>query len=164
MRRYERVLGILALLCLLGTLLVWAGTVPPNVDQHRYPGNEQLVENYDAYVGSQAQVGGTVVQTDPVVLELTHYKSTREVIVRDVPQPVQAGDRIVVFGEVQPNSVIDSRTITTREPWEATYMYLISFIGGLWVLAGLIHGWRLDWDRWTIVPRENRIWTERDDA
>lgn len=164
MRRYERALGIVALLCLLGTLLVWAGTVPPDIDQHRYPGNEQIVENYDAYVGSPAQVGGTVVQTDPVVLELTHHRSMREVTVRDVSRPIQAGDRIVVFGEIQPNDVIDSQGSTVRKPWEAIYMYLISFLGGLWVVARLLNGWRLDRDRWTIVPREDRIWTRRDDA
>lgn len=162
--RHARVLGIIALICLLGSLLVWAGTVPPNPDQHRYPGNEQIVEDYDAYIGKQVQVGGTVVQTDPVVLELTHYRGTRTVTVRDVHQPVQPGDRVVVFGEAQPNDVIDSQGVTVREPWEASYMYLISFLGGLWVLARLSNGWRLDRDRWTIVPRENRIWTRGDDA
>lgn len=162
--RYKRLLGIIGLICLLATLLVWAGTVPPNVDQHRYLGNEQIVESYDAYIGSQAQVGGTVVRTDPVVLKLIHHRSTHEVIVRDVPQSTQPGDRIVVFGTVQRNDVIDSQGSTVREPWEPIYMYLISCLGGLWILARLINGWRFDWDQWTIVPRENRIWTGRDDA
>lgn len=162
--RHARVLGIIALICLLGVLLVWSGTVPPNPDQHRYPGNEQIVENYDAYLGKQVQVGGTVVQIDPVVFELKHYKRTRTVTVRDFPQSVQPGDRVVVFGTVQPNNVIEGQGSTAREPWEAIYMYLISFLGGLWVLARLINGWRLDCDRWTIFPRENRIWTGHDDA
>lgn len=158
---HARALGIIALVCLLGVLLVWAGTVPPNPDQHRYPGNEQIVETYDAYPGKQVQVGGTVVQTDPVVLELKHYKQTRTVTVRDVPQSVQPGDRVVVFGEVQPNDVIDSQGVAVREQWEAIYMYLVSFLGGLWVLVRLVTGWQLDRDQWTIVPRENRLWRGR---
>ena len=61
--RYQRLLGIIGLVCLRGALVVWAGTVPPNPDQHRYPGNEQVVENYHTYLGKQVRVGGTVVQT-----------------------------------------------------------------------------------------------------
>lgn len=163
-RRYGRALGVLTLICLLCALLVWAGTVPPNINQHRHPGNEEIVTHYDAYVGSEVEIGGTVVQTEPVTLKLTHHRSTRTVTVRDVDQPIEIGDRIVVFGAVQPNNVIISRGTTVRKPWEASYMYVISFLGGLWVLARLVNGWRLDRNRWTINPRESRLWKWHEDA
>jgi hypothetical protein len=162
--RRTRLLGVVFLLCLLAVLLVWAGTVSPNPEQHRYPGTEALLDDYDAYVGSHAQVGGTVVQTDPVVIELTYDERTRELTVHNLEQPVTTGEQIVVFGTVRDGSVIVAEAAHTRERWEAWYMYLISFVGGLWVLARLLNGWEIDRARWTIDPREDRRFRWGDDA
>lgn len=164
--RRRRVLGIVVLVCLLGSLLVWSGTVSPNPGQNRYPGTEALLEHDDAYVGEQVQISGTVIGTDPVVIELTHGDATRELTVRNVDRSVSPGDKLSVFGTVQAGDAIVATAVSTRESWETQYMYLVSFIGGLWVLLRLLNGWRFEADHWTLKPRERlRVrWYGGDDA
>ncbi|WP_124197252.1 hypothetical protein [Natrarchaeobius chitinivorans] len=41
----------------------------------------------------------------------------------------------------------------TRESWETTYMYYISWVGGIWTTIRFVQGWRFDRERLAFVPR-----------
>ncbi|WP_092734206.1 hypothetical protein [Halopenitus persicus] len=162
----RRDIGILVLLALLCGLLVWAGTVKPDPTENRYPETDDLLTDYDRYVGQCTQIGGTVVSTDPVIIELSNEIDTRHITVRGVHRDVTADESLVVFGRVRPNSVIDAGGVITREPWEQWYMYAVSVIGGLWVLGRLLNRWQFNRRTWTVEPRETpRVtWRGGDDA
>lgn len=155
--RPTRVVGILLLLCLLAGLFVWAGTMSPNPTENRYPGTTELLNNYDDYLGDSTQIGGTVIQTNPVVLEVSDGAETRELTVRNLREPVPVREQLVVFGTVRSDNTIVANRSMSREPWEAQYMYAVSFLAGLWVLGRLVNGWRFNRDQWTVEPRDTPL-------
>jgi hypothetical protein len=155
----RRALGVVVLVGVLCSLFVWAGTTSPNPAANRYPGTTELLEDYDAYVGERVQVGGTVAGTDPVVVEISNGVASRDITVRNAGQPVEEGEQLVVFGTVRAGGTIVVDDARAREPWEAQYMYAVSFLGGLWVLGRLVNGWTVNTDRWTVEPRDTRRWS-----
>jgi len=153
-RPRHRLLALIVLIAVLVGLLVLAGTVDPDPRENRYPGGSDLVTNYETHVGHQASVSGTVVSTDPVIIEISKGVETAHLNVENYDRPVTEGKTLGVFGTVQPEATITAQRGYTREPWEEYYMYLVSFLAGLWVLARIVTGWRLDTDTWTITPKE----------
>jgi len=118
--------------------------------------------SYDAYVGDRVQAGGTVVETDPVVFVVTTKDGDEmEITAVSFEGDPSVGDEINVYGTLETDQrvmVIDSYT---REPWERYYMYAVSFIAGVWVLARFVRGWRFDPDTFAFEPRtEARAETE----
>ncbi|MFB6202613.1 MAG: hypothetical protein ABEI98_11470 [Halorhabdus sp.] len=157
----RRALGVIVLVGLLFGLFVWAGTTSPNPAANRYPGTTALLEDYDAYVGERVQVGGTVMRTDPVVIAISNGVASRELTVRNAGQSVEVGDQLVVFGTVRAGNTVVVAESRAREPWEAQYMYAVSFLGGLWVLGRLVNGWTINTNRWTVEPRDTKRWSWR---
>jgi len=152
--RRARALGILVLVCLLAGMFVWAGSITPNPAENRYPGNTELLEDYEAHIGDPVQISGPVVHTEPVIIRISNSHESREINVQNFHPSVSVGERIVVFGTVGDDNTLDSDDAVVREPWEAKYMYLVSFVGGLWVLARLVNGWKINTDRWSVKPRD----------
>jgi hypothetical protein len=157
----RRALGVVVLVGLLCGLFVWAGTASPNPAANRYPGTTDLLEDYDAYVGERVQVGGTVVGTDPVVIEMSDGVASRELTVRNTGNPVEVGEQLVVFGTLRAGDAVVVADSRVREPWEAQYMYVVSFLGGLWVLWRLVNGWTINTETWTVEPRDTNRWQWR---
>lgn len=160
--RRTRVIVVAFLMIVLCGLLVWAGTLEPDPDRNEFPNENDFVMSYDAYVGDRVQVGGTVVETDPVVFVVTTKDGDRmEITAVSFEADPSVGDEINVYGTLETEQrviVIDSYT---REPWERYYMYAVSFIAGLWVLVRFVRGWRFDRDTFAFKPRtEARAETE----
>lgn len=101
-----------------------------------------------------------------MVVELTNGVASREVTLRNVGQPLAVGNKVSVFGVVQAEGTILVTEVVIREPWEAVYMYVVSFLAGLWVLARLLNGWTVDKNHWTIAPRSSTVlaWRDEEDA
>jgi hypothetical protein len=57
------------LLGLLFGATVGFGSLSPNPDAGRYPGAEPVRDQPETLIGSQVTVWGTIVETDPVVLQ-----------------------------------------------------------------------------------------------
>lgn len=149
----SRLLAIGILLVILAGLFVWAGTIEPDPADNNYPGVSDIHETPDEYVGDRISVDGTVVDMDPLTIETTVAGDRITFVIENADPDVAAGDHLVVFGTLQPNNHVTAIDTVHREPWEAYYMYVVSFLAGLWVLARLVDGWTLDTDDWTIVPR-----------
>ncbi len=151
--RAQRVIALPLLLGALVGLTLWFGTVPPNPELGYYPTADHLVVDYDTYVGEQVQVGGTVVETDPVVVfvEYASWDGHRYRMGSDrlrITGPVgavQEGQAVQVYGTVQPGGTIHATEIVVVHVEDWLYMYVVSFLAGLWVLARLVKGW-------TVVP------------
>jgi len=151
----RRAFGVVILLGLLCGLFVWAGTTTPDPAANRYPGTTDLLEDDDAYVGERVQTGGTVVSTDPVVIEISNGVASQELTVRNTGHPVELGEQLIVFGILQTDTTVVVDDSLVSEPWETQYMYLVSFLGGLWVLGRLVNGWRINTETWTVEPRDD---------
>jgi len=155
-----RFLTIAILLALLAVLFVWAGTIDPDPADNNYPDTEDIHETSDRYVGEPVSVGGTVVDTDPLTIENDPIKGEPiRFVIENADPDVTVGDTLSVFGTLQPNNHVDATTTVSRKPWEAQYMYVVSFLGGLWVLARLCNHWTVDTTTWSIVPRTNPLVT-----
>ncbi|WP_396611629.1 hypothetical protein ACH9L7_15745 [Haloferax sp. S1W] len=158
----RRLAGILLLMGFLVALMVAFGALSPNPAVGAYPEGEHLDANYNAWVGEKAALWGTVVETDPLVIE-DEYGAGKSVHVEltDTSIDVPLGDRIAVYGVVEPDHTI---RVLNAYPIPATnylYMYAVSFLAGLWVLTRLVRTWRLDTQTWALEPRPNpRSWTQ----
>ena len=144
-----RALSILLLLGGLVGLFVVHGTLEPAPDQHAYPGTDDLVADPDVHVGEQVEVGGTVVETAPVVLQL---ENGDEYVVDGAP-PAEVGQQLSVFATVSADGRLEAHDGVAREPWETTYMYAVSIVAALWVLARGLRHWRVDGRDLVVVPR-----------
>jgi hypothetical protein len=153
----SRLLAILVLFALLFGLFVLSGASEPDPDQHAYPDGDHLALEYDTYVGEHADVSGGVVSTDPVVIETGPPGEGIALTVEGVDEPVEEGQALRAFGEVQEGQVLAAEETLVREPWELAYMYVVSFLAGLWVLVRLLRGWRIEWSDLGLEPREGPV-------
>ena len=149
----SRAVALLVLFALLVGLFVLSGAGEPDPDQHAYPDGDHLALEYERYVGEQAGVSGAVVSTDPVVIETGPPGEGIALTVEGVEEPVEEGQALRAFGEVQEGQVLAAEETLVREPWELAYMYVVSFLAGLWVLVRLLRGWRIEWNAVGLEPR-----------
>ncbi len=152
--RLTRVVSVAFLLVVLCGLLLWAGTLAPDPDRNEFPSEDEFAPAYDEYVGDRVQFGGTVVETDPVVVEADPEDGDpMKLTVSSIDGDPAIGDEANIYGTLEPEqrvAVIDSYT---REPWEVYYMYVVSFIAGVWVLVRFVRGWRFDRETFAFEPR-----------
>ncbi|WP_411967241.1 hypothetical protein [Haloferax sp. YSSS75] len=150
----RRLVGIVVLLgCLLG-LMIWFGSLGPASEVGAYPDEDQLGTEYDSWIGKEVSFTGTVISTEPLTIA-TEYGDRSQIQLRVTGTSIDAqeGDRLAVFGVVEPNHTIQALNAYTIPASNYLYMYVVSFLAGLWVLGRLVRTWRLDWETWTLVPR-----------
>ncbi|SEM02149.1 hypothetical protein [Haloferax larsenii] len=150
----RRLAGLLVLLGCLFAFTVAFGALSPNPAVGSYPDGKHLDADYDAWVGEKTEVWGTVVQTDPLVIEdeFGAGESIRLELTGTTLDP-QLGERVAVFGVVQPGHTLRVVNAFTIPATNFTYMYLVSFGAGLWVLTRLVRTWRVDRRTWSLEPR-----------
>jgi hypothetical protein len=142
-----------SLLVVLVGLLIWAGTISPDPTMNNYPDNDDLGGEYNAYYGSQVILGGTVVETEPVIVKVVPDTAPpSRVTFENVDNSVYRGDEISAFGTLHDGPTLDVERSITRKTWERYYMYLISFIGGIWVFIRLLQYWRIEADGFAFIP------------
>ena len=144
---------IAVLLVVLAGLFVWAGTIEPDPDNNNFPGETEVLDDPDQYVGQQVSISGTVVETDPLTIEISDRNQRTTVIIENANPDVSPGDHLSVFGTLQSENTVSAENTVRRASWEAYYMYVVSFLAGLWVLARLLNRWTVDPDTWSVVPR-----------
>jgi len=155
--RSTRLLALLLLAGMLCGLLLWAGTVGPDPTRNQFPDEDEFAVDYTAYVGERVEFGGTVVATDPVTVEVTADSGRSiELTLRSVDNTdrISAGDEITVYGTLEPDNTVTVIETTVRQPWESYYMYLVSFLAGLWTLGRFLRHWTIDPQTLSVTPRK----------
>lgn len=150
--RQGRFSVLVVLLALLLGLMVGFGTITPDPMLGSYPDHNQLATKYDSYLGDPVQVTGTVVQTDPVIIQNDysvwnggHYQTgTVELTITDLSRSVTTGQTLQVYGTARPDQTIRAVNSVVVPATNYLYMYGVSALAGLWVLARLIRGWTID--------------------
>lgn len=161
--RATRFAAVLVLLFGVFTTCVWFGALQPNADEGRYPYAGHVIENEQRYVGGPVVINGEVVNTDPVRVEASYTvvrdatleRGTAMFTVTDIEMTVESGDRVQVYGALETDRTAQSREVVITPSRNFPYMYAVSMFAGLWVLARLVVGWRLDWATLTLEPRRN---------
>jgi len=153
--RGRRLLVIGLLIGLLVGLSVWHGTLAPNPADGRYPGTEAIATD-DGVVGERVTVWGTVVATDPVVIETEpRGQPVRFTLTGESVADATVGTEIGAHGTLQSAGTVTVERALFQEPWERQYLYLISFGAGLWVLGRFLRGWSLDRSTLLFQPRSS---------
>lgn len=153
--RAQRVVVLVLLLGVYVGLMLWFGTVQPDPRLGYYAGNDEVVVDADSYVGEPVQVSGTVVETDPVVIFVEYdtwdgnrYRSGgARFQVTGAVESMTRGQAVQIYGTVQPDGTIRALRSVVVPVHDFLYMYTVSFLAGLWVLARIARGW-------TVVPSE----------
>ena len=155
--RASRLLALALLGGVLVTLLMAAGTPTLGSGLHHYPDADDLSQDYAAHQGERVEVTGTVVRTDPVVIEADANADRRPTLtVTNVTEPVAVGQELRVFGTAHPDRTIAAHETVIVSPWEIYYMWTVSFVAGVWVLTRFLRGWRFNRSTLSFAPREER--------
>ncbi|WP_122089284.1 hypothetical protein [Halalkalicoccus subterraneus] len=153
-----RVLAVITLCCVLGALFVGYGATTADPTRNDYPNERLLIEDPDDAIGQQVELSGAVVAVDPVVIAVENPTGDPlELRVTNVNEPVAEGEELRVFGTVESDTSIAAQRTLVREPWESSYMYVVSLLGGTWTLVRFIRGWRIDTDEWAFVQRKTPL-------
>ncbi|MFP9191227.1 hypothetical protein ACLI4Q_06130 [Natrialbaceae archaeon A-CW1-1] len=153
----SRVIRLLALGLLLGALVglfIVSGTLEPAPEVNDYPNTDHLEESPHTLLNEQAGVSGLVVATDPVVIQL---ENGDEYVIEGAPT-ADVGQGLSVFVTVHEpatdstRGTLEAHDGVARDQWEITYMYVVSIVAALWVIARGLHHWRLDGRRLAFVP------------
>jgi len=103
--------------------------------------------------GAGPSSGAEVVSTDPlVVYESFQYRDVR-LTVEGADVDASVGDRLSVFGVLEPDGVLRAERAYTVPDSGLQYAYTVSALAGLGVLVRLFRGWRIDGKRWGLAPR-----------
>lgn len=167
----DRLAAVALLLCCIAGLLVWYGMLPAyNLATNDYPDEDSVGPDPEAYVGDRVVLEGEVVATDPVVIDAGHPQGSRRFTLtdaggtlRNTEGSIDVGDRVRAFGTLTDTTTLAVDRSIARAPWEAQYMYLVSFLGGCWVLGRFVRGWRFDRARLAFVPRETPLALQQSD-
>lgn len=110
------------------------------------------------HAGEHVETGGDVIATDPVVIEVGNGDTSQPLPIENAPE-VEKGQDVVVDGTLTGDGTLEANPerAVVREPWETTYMYLVSLLGALIVAVRLVDGWRFNPRRITFVPRETPL-------
>ena len=152
--RGRRLLAVALLVGLLAGLSVWYGTLVPNAADGRYPGSEDIATDDGALVGDTVTVWGTVVTTDPVVIETEpRGERVRFTLTGEPVADAAIGAEIGAHGILKSDDTIAVDRALLQASWELRYLYIISFVAGLWVLGRFLRGWYLDGSTLSFRPR-----------
>jgi hypothetical protein len=150
--RRARLGTVVVLVGLLIGLCVWFGTLGPAPNAGRYPTAENIVHDQQSYQDTRVVVSGTVVETDPVVIEAQYetvvngqfVSDTTRFTIMGTTESIRSGHELQVFGTLTDAHVVHAANTVAIPPQRFLYMYLISFLAGLWVLGRLVQTWSFD--------------------
>ncbi|MEF8834748.1 MAG: hypothetical protein V5A76_01190 [Candidatus Thermoplasmatota archaeon] len=149
-----RTVVVMLLVLLLFSLFIWYGSLSPAPEKGRFPGNDEVVEDYDGYIGKEVEITGKVIETDPVRIEVESGDNTIELKIEDLQEKPDKGDKLSVFGTAEENRTIHAQNAIIRPFWRYVYMYGISLIGAGWIGLRLIGQWRFDKESLAFEARE----------
>lgn len=157
--RLGMIIVIFGILC---GLFVLAGTVEPEPSNNDYPGSTAIHETPEQYIGERVTVRGRVTEIDPLTIErqVTPDQGLT-FVVEDSEIAVDTGDKVAVYGILSESGRITAINTVHHNRSNMKYMYLVSFVAGLWVLGRICNHWTLETDEWALVSRSHSLFSTR---
>jgi len=148
---------MISLLVVLLILFIWYGSISPEPGKGRFPGNDELVEDYENYIGEKVEISGEVIETEPLKIEIESGDKTIELEITGLEEETEEGDRLTVFGTAAENRTIYVENALIRPLWRYVYMYGVSVVGATWIGFRVLGQWRFDREKFALEPRENPL-------
>ena len=148
---------IVILLLLIFTLFIFYGGFEPDPKQGNYPGTEELIEDYDQYIGEKTDVTGRIVNTGPIRIEIEHGEKEKTLTITDIKEEVEKGDRLSVFGTVRQDNTIEAQNSFSVPFINYAYMYGISLVGATWIFVRIVKQWRWNGEEWWFERRDETL-------
>ena len=152
-----RILTGFVLILLLFSLFIWYGSLKPDPEKGNYPGSEQLIKDYNSYIGKKAHITGEVVNTDPIKIEIEYGDKEKTLKVTEVSDQVEKGDRLSVFGTVKQDNTIEVENSFSVPFLNYVYMYVISIVGAFWIFIRIVKQWRWNSEEWWFERRDEQL-------
>lgn len=152
-----RIIGTIFLLSILLVFFIWYGHSTPNPEKGNFPNEKHIIEDYDSYIGEKVELGGEIVETKPLTIEVKSGSESIFLLIKGIDEPVNEGDHLTVYGLLENNNEIRVFNFIVQKRIKIIYMYGISSIAAVWVLSRLIKGWVFNIKHWTLEPRDEKI-------
>jgi len=149
-----RLLAVALLCLLLAGLGIWAGTLSPDPDANRFPGNSEVAEESHSLLGDRVTVAGVVVATDPLVIDVFDEPIELTISTTADSENPAVGDDVWAHGTLTTAETVEADRVIVRASWEVWYMYLVSLLAGLWVLGRFLRHWQFDPAELVFRPRQ----------
>ena len=127
---------------------------------------DHLAASDGAHVGQHVEVNGEFVRTDPVVVtEYERWTGDRYrtgvlgFTVTDLETTVSPCRSIQVYGTLTSEGQIEAANGVVVPVGNVLYMYGISALASVWVLARLARGWTVDRETLAVEPRPDPLVT-----
>lgn len=156
-----RAFTILILVLILFTLFVWHGSLEPDPEKGDYPRAEHLIKDYDRYVGDRAEIGGEVIDEDPIRIEIEHGDEKKILKITGTDKQVNRGNRLSVYGTVKEDNTIEAANTVVTPFFNYIYMYVISLVGASWISLRIVKQWRWNGERSCLERREEPLQLKR---
>lgn len=134
--------AVVVLLIILVILFVWYGSLNPEPEKGHYPSSEHVVQDHEAYIGEKVDVGGRVVKTDPLTIEVQYGDDSVLLEIANATKDADIGDRVSVFGTLNEDDTITAQTVIVRPITNWYYMYGVSGVAALWLSIRIISHWK----------------------
>lgn len=125
-------------------LAVWFGTDTYLTTESDVVTRGELLAGDEDFVGRTLVVTGTAVGVDPVRIELRDRETGVTLTLLGLSSPVSVGDRVRVRGEIVAAGTVRVARAFVVPQWGLWYVWGVSTLAVLWVLARLVRGWRVD--------------------
>jgi D-arabinose 1-dehydrogenase-like Zn-dependent alcohol dehydrogenase len=145
----RRGVAVSLLLLALVALLAAHGTVTSDPTAGRFPGNDAVAAG-TITTGDRVVVAGTA-RGDAAGGTRLDLDGGPTVVVRNLD--ADPGADVWLYGTYDDGTIRNDRAVV-RAPWEITYLYAVSALGGVFTFGRALRTWRVDTDRWVVVPRE----------
>lgn len=127
-------------------------------DQWPYPTDDDLATDYDAHVGQEVFLFGTVVSVDDGTarVRVDADTGTYTLRVRSFDAAVEPGGVVQLLGTVRPDDVLvaDRVAVVNASSGSRLYKYGVSVVGAALVVVPFFRRWRVDTDRPRLVMRD----------
>lgn len=148
-----RLVGIALLILGQTGLLIWYGHGVDGIDRSSTVTRGDLLTGDDSFVGRTVVVTGSVVEVSPVYIEITGSGRTVRLRIDDLEPRVSIGDQLRVRGEMVGPGTVSSQAAFAVPRWGLWYVYGVSSVAVVWVLARVARAWRFDRETFSVVPR-----------
>lgn len=126
-----------------------------------YPTATEINAEYDAHVGQETRVFGTIRSSndaaDRATIEVDSDAGCYELTVRNFDADVRRGGTVQVYGVLEADRTIDAHRVTVVNPSarSALYKYAVSAVGAALVLVVFFREWRFDTDSLVFEVRDD---------
>ncbi|MFO8110070.1 MAG: hypothetical protein R6U17_06075 [Thermoplasmata archaeon] len=150
-----RLMVIVISVLILLLLFVWHGSLEPDPDVNRYPKEKDIIGQPSTYIGEKVVVGGEVVSTNPLIMEIEWGDDTMELLITGVQEEPKEGDRLTVFGTLEEEHTVHASEHVVQPFMNYVYMYAVSFVAAAWVAYRMIKQFSWDGDDKMFEPKED---------